>query len=181
MVAVWVGAVTEGRETTGSMPVSSVAMMRNSPSGIGYIITRRQWKYGAGRPRSGLLCSSASPRATHGQARVLTALRYRSALRYGASGVLCKQSHSPLPSASDPNHEYEYTAFDIRETHVPLYTRMGQKLLLQLQQIEPVLCTARLEVDPARNSCMNVTTFDISCLSADSSGVCPSTALRSSG
>jgi hypothetical protein len=56
----------------------------------------------------------------HGQARILIALRYRSASRHGASEGLCKPSHGLLPSALDPTRADKYTEdVDIREMYAP--------------------------------------------------------------
>src|SRR6266702_2860576 len=86
----------------------------------------------------------------HGQARKPGVLHCRFANRRDASGGPCISSHGLLPSTSDPNREGKSTPrkrlLFIYSTH-HLLTRTEQELLLQLQQVEPVLRTARLEID----------------------------------
>ena len=109
----------------------------------------------------------------------LSAIALRAATSF--QGVPCKSSHGPLPSTSDPNQEYKYTAINIRESYVPPVHGRNISCCSSCNKLNLFSVCPVWRLTSARNSRISVTTFGISCLSADSSDVCLSTASRSSG
>ena len=109
----------------------------------------------------------------------LSAIALRAATSF--QGVPCKSSHGPLPSTSDPNQEYKYTAINIRESHVPPVHGRNRSCCSSCNKLNPFSVWPVWMLTSARNSRTSATTFGISCLSADYFGVCLSTASRSSG